>query len=342
MCIEGYMGHRANLILVDTTGYHLHYCHWCSNQITRDVFWGAEFTIPYILQQRLVNHEDGWLDDVWAEGGVLVDTARRVVLLYGGEDIQYFIPLRRLYLELMAETWSGWEIRWAHEGILEMADYVGVARNRVTARREVDDRVRELTPPDKPEYTITIGSAVLEDGALRLYALGGDLDWYLNRGPALSEMARANPGIDSLPLDEWQCEFPQSGFHLDTGKQQVAFWASNDQSLVERVRPLWTGWDMVWLKDGYEYQTGLAGDRLRLPLKTTQDLLSDLEHILMIEGGSGLRTLRDFLQDRQTQGEQVEVNPYALRDDPQKVPLTNKRQILDAAIAAWKRKKWVN
>src|SRR5262245_59500571 len=169
------MGQRANLVLVDGTGYHLYYCHWCANSIPRDVFWGAQFTIPFILQQRLVSKEDGWLDDVWSEGGVVVDTVKKVLLLYGGEDIQYDLRLRRVYLELLHETWAGWEIRWAHEGIFDMADYVGVPRSIVTSKpMEPDDRVTSLDVTENQDWISTIGTVILEDGKLRLYPLRGD------------------------------------------------------------------------------------------------------------------------------------------------------------------------
>src|ERR1041385_5492181 len=104
------MGQRANLILVDGTGYHLYYCHWCASELPQAVFWGPQFTIPDVLQQRAVGKDNGWLDDVWAEGGMLLDTVRHILLVYGGYDIPADPPLLRLYLELMRETWADWEV----------------------------------------------------------------------------------------------------------------------------------------------------------------------------------------------------------------------------------------
>lgn len=336
------MGHRANLVLVESTGYQLFFCHWCSKSIPQAAFWGPDQALSFVLQQKPVSRENGWLDDVWSEGGLLIDPTRKVMLLYGGEDLLYVIPLRRLYLELLRENWSGWNIRWAHEGIFDLADYVGLPRSTVFAAREYDDRVETFNPPNKPEYTHIVGSLRLEDNSLRLYPLSGDLEWYLSRGPQLVEIARANPGLDSLPLHEWMTEFPQGGFHLDPVKKQVAFWTAHDQEIIERIRPFWDGWEFLWLKDRYEYQLEQAGARLTFPLSTVNERMSDIENILLAEYTSGLKSLLELVKQKEEAGHQVEINPSALRDDPLVLEFSVKKQIFDRAVAAWKSKHVLN
>ena len=66
------MGHRANLIIVENETYTLYYSHWCVNTITRDPFWGPDHAIRFFRAQREVD-ESGWLDDVRAEGGAVID-----------------------------------------------------------------------------------------------------------------------------------------------------------------------------------------------------------------------------------------------------------------------------
>jgi len=98
--------------------------------LTRDLFWGAEHALAFIRVQRPVD-DAGWLDDVWAEGGAVLDLDRKHFLLYGGEDVLNDVPLRRVYLEWLGRVWNGWTVRWACEGIADLADYVGYPRDKV-------------------------------------------------------------------------------------------------------------------------------------------------------------------------------------------------------------------
>jgi hypothetical protein len=106
------MGQRANLIIAGPEGYDLYYSHWRANTLPTDLFWGPEYAQAFVRIQRPVD-QDGWLDTIWSEGGAVIDTARRTLLLYGGEDILYDVPLRRMYLELLQTVWANWTIRWA-------------------------------------------------------------------------------------------------------------------------------------------------------------------------------------------------------------------------------------
>ena len=94
------MGQRANLAIKKIQGYDLYYCHWCANSLPHDLFWGAAHTEEFIRAQRPVGH-DKWLDTVWAEGGAVLDPLDQTLLFFGGGDILYEVPLRRLYLRLM-------------------------------------------------------------------------------------------------------------------------------------------------------------------------------------------------------------------------------------------------
>src|SRR5262245_51472052 len=196
------MGHRANLVLVDGEGYRLFYCHWCAITIPTDVFWGPEYAIPFIKKQPEEDKESGWLDDVWAEGGVLADTARRYLLLWGGQ--LYDIPVRRLYLQLLQEVWGDWRIEWAHEGIYDMADYVNLPRERVRSNFEGEPRPVSLAPPEENEDVSAVGSVVFEDGTLRLFPMGGFDSWgCLEGGVKVIDAARTQPGLGDLALEEW-------------------------------------------------------------------------------------------------------------------------------------------
>ncbi|WP_289138437.1 hypothetical protein [uncultured Brevibacillus sp.] len=103
------MGQRANLIVVRDNTYDLYYSHWCANTLPKDLFWGEQYAIQYIEMQTRVD-ESGWLDDVWAEGGAVLDVDKKKLVFYGGEDILYNIPLRNLYLKLMRKIWHAYDL----------------------------------------------------------------------------------------------------------------------------------------------------------------------------------------------------------------------------------------
>ena len=337
------MGHRANLLLVDETGYKLFYCHWCGKSIPEDVFWGVQYAVPFIKQQREVNDGDGWLDDVWAEGGVLVDTSRHTLILWGGESLSYDIPLRRLYLELLQEVWSVWKVQWAHDGILDLAKYVGVPRDRVVSTTLERTPIETLDPPQQLDWTSAVASFVLEDGTLRLFPLPNpDAHEYLESGPVLIEAAQAGTGYDQLPLHEWKQEFPNAGFHIDVPKKEVAFWGAYERGGVDFVVPAWEGWNVIWLKDNYEYQLERTEGRLTLPMRSAEDLLEHLTSLLL-QGAkpSMVDTILKLIEDERAKGYDVQVNSYALREDPLELSLEIKQQILMAAIAGWKSRKSV-
>jgi hypothetical protein len=128
------MGHRAHFFIVEKGQYEIYYNRWGALTLIHDLFWGPEKAIEYIREQE---KGIGCLDEAWIEGGAVVDLDQKVLLLYGrvlyGEedDISVCIPLRRIYLQLLAKTWSGWDVRWAYMGVVDLVDYVGYPREKV-------------------------------------------------------------------------------------------------------------------------------------------------------------------------------------------------------------------
>jgi hypothetical protein len=113
------------------------------------------------------------LDDVWCEGAALMDIDNKVLLLFGGEDIKFDPPLRRVYLQLLRSAWSGWGIRWAFEGVVDIADYLGLDRLTVRSNREARF---DFPPAPAGEWTESIASVRWEDGGMGLYAMGCEAD----------------------------------------------------------------------------------------------------------------------------------------------------------------------
>jgi len=104
------MGQRANFAIGNASSYKLFYNHWCANTLPFELFWGPEHAHDFISRQKVVDNDTGWLDTIWAEGGAVLDLSTKTLLLYGGEDLLYDVPLRRAFLKLLKTSWSGWTI----------------------------------------------------------------------------------------------------------------------------------------------------------------------------------------------------------------------------------------
>jgi hypothetical protein len=330
------MGHRANLVLIQNQAYSLRYCHWCASSLPKDIFWGPEHAAAFIEQQREVDAE-GWLDTVWAEGGVVLDRDHRTLIIYGG-NLRYDIHLRRLYLALLRHVWLGWEIHWAHKGIIEMAEYVEFPREGVISADAASYKHLSLSEPDEPDWVDIVGSLRLEDGSLRLFPLAGDVTIRLRCGPELLELARATPGLETLDLVERRCGFPDGGFHLDPAARLLLCWSDKEELLEETARECWPDWDVRWLRDGYEDHERLLGERLRLPHPALDDLIADLQRHLLADDSDPTNTIRYLVEESERAGQEISLNPHALQYDPQRLSPELKAAIWARALNAWREK----
>jgi hypothetical protein len=80
------MGARANFVLIDGDGLRLHYSHWGADQVCSALVAGPAAAGRFIAaQHRCDDPVSGWLDDVWAEGGAVVDHTARRLFFYGDQ-----------------------------------------------------------------------------------------------------------------------------------------------------------------------------------------------------------------------------------------------------------------
>jgi hypothetical protein len=328
------VGQRANLILVEGSGYQLFYSHWCANTLPCDLFWGPKHAIAFVRAQRLVD-KSGWLDDIWAEGGALIDLNLKKLLLYGGEEFLYDVPLRRTYLPLLAHVWNGWGVRWAHQGIVDLAERVGYPRDRVLTKDHRHSTIASLAPPEQKDWTDLVASVHFGQGLLRFYPLTGDVASYLSNGPNLIDSFSATGGYPQLYLDEWTTEFPTGGFHLDIQAKRLDYWEARDApNIGNHVAAAWPGWETVWQEDRYEIQLERAEGQLRFPVPDRQILLDRCRTILLQEAcNSPIETLKMLVQHDREQGKEVSVNPWALREDRLELSMENRLAILNEAIS---------
>jgi hypothetical protein len=321
------MGQRANLIIIENREYSLYYSHWCANTLTKDLFWGAEHAIEFVRLQREVD-ESGWLDDVWAEGAAVIDCDNRVLLLFGGEDLLYDVPLRRVYLGMLRRVWESWEVRWAYEGIAEIADYVGYPRVNVLSEKE-DDACPYLSPPEEVDWTEIVGSFQLSD-KLMLYPLNEYIEDFLMAGANIISQCEECSGLEILYLED----FPNAGFHIDTNAKTLEYWSANDlPGIPDRIAAKWDGWHVTWHHDRYEFQLDATAGKLRFPTSSIEELQTQLKEMLLSEyGQSSVDTLLKIAEEEREKGEEVTINRLALRDDRLEVDKIDRQRIFELAL----------
>ncbi len=328
------MGQRANLAIGNARGYDLFYSHWCANTLPRDLFWGPDHALAFVSQQRSVEPSDGWLDTIWAEGGAVIDPENKSFLLYGGEDLLYDVPLRRLFLSLLNVAWDGWVVRWAFEGIAEIAEYLGVDREHVIANSDdTDERVAVLTPPQERAWLRCVGTFRSNDG-LSIYPLDGYVMDYLLAGPQLVDASNTVQSFASLNVSEWTPDFPVGGFHIDRNKRQLDFWMADDcPNAPVEVAHAWNNWTVNWHKDCFESQLSLTDSALVLSQRPQSELLSVLLEMLNQESKPiDVLDLAQRLSDHKGGGKVI-VNPFATRDDRISVDAERRTSILARCVA---------
>jgi hypothetical protein len=337
------MGHRANLVLVQNHQHRLYYGHWCGISIPEDFFWGPEYAVPFIERQRL--EESGfWLDEVWAEGGVVQDTDHRMLLLWGGDEILRDVPLRRVYLELLQQVWAGWTVHWAYNGVFDMVDYLELPHDLVTQKIEIDEELFErpavFARPNENSYGFSIGSIRFEDGTLRFYPLDKEIDWRLEKGPELLKKAGRARGLPALSAGEWGERFPCGGFHIDVKEKRLGFWANHAPGLAMAIIPEWLEWQVEWWRDEFEFHLEQTGGALTMAVPTAEAARARLEEKFFDARRWNMPDLLLKLAGHEMlEGADVQISEDALKQDTPEVSAEMRRRIWEEAVAGWRKKR---
>ena len=330
------MGQRASLAIITEDGAELYYSHWRANTLDRDLFWGPAHATAFIRQQRSEDEGAEILDDVWAEGGAVVDYTRRRLLWYGGEDMSWNVPLRRVHLALMGRLWPGWTIEWAHEGIADIADALGISRDVVlTGHKDEPLDPQLIFEPPSPRSWMRTALSSERNGELQLWAAHPDVREALSAGlPLLSALAdvRGVAALDWTEISEDPDDVPTGGLHVDWDRRELSFWHAHDLPGIEpRVRAWFPGWHVIWWRDRFEAQVEAAQGLLVSPAPEIDMLLARIRQILLAEDHDHSDLIPSLLE---TLGETPKgINAFALRDDPLPLSEKDRRRLLDEVIA---------
>lgn len=184
------------------------------------------------------------MDSRWSEGGVVLDCDRKGLLFYGGEDILFDAPLRRLYLQGLPCSPAG------RFGERNGASLIWrIILGRLAARLLGTGADRDLppfAPPAELGWTDCVGSVTSEDGKIRLFPLHGDAPNFLLAGPSLVDAASEQGGYAFAPLTGWTDYPPHSGFHVDVSERKIVFWLTYacNQDPQAAVAAQWPDWNV--------------------------------------------------------------------------------------------------
>ncbi|AKF11258.1 hypothetical protein [Sandaracinus amylolyticus] len=328
------MGHRANLVLVEHGETRVFYGHWSSIALVNELFWGHEHARAWILDHREVGDE-GWLDDVWAEGGAVLDVDRRVLLLFGGEALRGDAARRCTYLGLVREVWTGWDVRWAERGVLDLAEHVGIPASRVRAEQALIDPITTLPAPDDDREASCVATFVFEDGRMRHFPLVLCVDENLGGGIELVEVARRLEGRERFVFAPARDCWLEGGFHVDVPRRRVVSWCGRDLPRLDEIAARWSGYELVHVGASWEEHVALSRGTLVIEPLPEDERIAELRASLVTgsAAGDGRALIREMIDEAQREGRSVQVNPYAL-DEPARGITIDRAAIFDAAVAS--------
>lgn len=303
-------------MVVDGHGWRLYYSHWAANGIYRRLAAGPDAALAFVEAQH---RTDEWLDDTWAEGGVLVDTVARRLVWYGN-DVMIDLPVRRAFGRLLAETWPGWRVDWAFDGIGDLAAYVGVdraavrsvSRDRLAADPTVAWELDDLLLADGTEPEVNAqGSYEL----LTVRTGEGVRSWVLDH-PADGHPAWVGPRLlDRLPGPGYPrvrlTGLPDVGLHVDVPARTAGVWVGwTCPGLLAELDDRWPGWTVTFWGDRVERQVRAVDGTVVMPVVDEVRALTGLARSLT-RHSDPMASFADSVERRRAEGRTVEVNPVA-------------------------------
>ena len=326
------MGQRANLIIVENGKYELYYDHWCANSLDSYLFWGPEEVVSFI---RKHDPEKGyWLNDIWCEGAALVDLDNKKLLFFGGEDILYDIPQRKIYLELLAEMWKGYEIKWAYRGIVDLAKYIGYDWKSLMDRTETKKcSIENSLDSDGGDYITGVLSIADKDNTVKIFPLfsyensllfcdSRKVTEYLNKLQDRSKLFEEKRYED--------CSFPSYGMHIDMGKKTMFFWDGDTSNVnyYDKTADFWNGWKTHYFYDDYQKHADLIKNNYIFPEIDYEKYVGRIKSMVCQENKNPTDTIQNILEVLKNNGNKnVEVNPAVYAANSFDMPKDSREEI---------------
>jgi hypothetical protein len=341
------MGQRADLIVIENGNAEIYYTHHRANTLDHDLFWGPRYALGFIRAQRRMETGE-LLDDVWAEGGAVMDLDRKRLHWFGGEDIISDVSLRRVHGQLLAKVWSGWIVRWAEGGVADIAGGLGIPLTKVLSANKEPPAVpwgirAPVATETDPDMSHSVASVRTSDGDIRLAMLHGPCGDLLYCGPDLASAIEDSGWPTYLELNWFRDCIQDDGLHIDARLRRIDFWTASpirSADVQRRVASCWPGWTVKWHGSRFESQIELTEGRLRIELPTCEQQIDKIRSWLLRPDGenrtSGAQAVVSAAKaiNEQTGITVTGINPLALFDAQLSIPLEIRKPIFDAAVAA--------
>lgn len=238
------MGDRANVIVVRENGTHELYRTGWAVGIDLDLLDGPEAVLAMLPELR---RDDWWLDDTMAQGGVLLDLGRKVLLFFAWEGPSTELRNRAATFELVRATWQGWNVRWLYDGAAELRGYVGLDPEYVRCRESALTVAPFLAPEDEDLAWLDPGDVVVVTvGTDHCHIASGVFDHPVREGTSLFARLADAPehGVCHLRVN--------SGIHLDPERRRMGWWSLSSCPQAYEVSKLWPGWTVEFWQDGWQ------------------------------------------------------------------------------------------
>ncbi len=359
------MGHRTNYAILENNIVQLFYSHWGALSVPEDVFWGPLFAEEFIREHDKVDAKTDWLDDVFGEGGVALNKDKKIITLFGGEDISW-PPLQPVFLDLMRLFWGkyGWQVYWA-DSMPDIAAAVGlnplIAKSKPIPPTPVElDKIGSGFDDD-PSYACLV--TTINQG--KIFHRVGDWDklMLLANGPALLTKLPALPSLDDCIASYKPTELDNENWGLgDSLSDSILFRLDEDRIEIrgnvyeelelDDLKGKWPGWKIIVRNQSnqdYFTQLGQICPQELIPLQpdevdddipqlSIQDCLKDISKILLnMERTDPSDYIKKLIEDEADSGSEIKVNFNALQS-PHKPPLdiASKKELLKFALSLYK------
>ncbi|WP_405513187.1 hypothetical protein [Streptomyces canus] len=321
------MGARAQYVVVTNGAWQRYYSHWAADRVVDDLLPGPVAATRCFRANREI---DEWLDDVWCEGAALVDHDRRILLWFAFADSWADHIAARAVLAL---TWPGWDVRFAHDGMGDLTHHLGLGRSLTRAPgwfETFEPSGFAATESTEPSSVVSLR---LPDGSVR--AWGSDWEQpidHLAAGPGLIDLLVASPSTTPALTD-----MPYGGVHFDPQARTVSLWAVQTVAGIhDWPLPRWENWCLDFRGDDHTQQTRLLPTDFPLPQPPLTAALRRLGDGLTTPPPDNGPLLAGATAVRSPEGTVPVVSPAALIPhepaDPTPAELSAVRTALDALV----------
>jgi hypothetical protein len=277
------MGNRANYVVIERGETVLGWSRWGATRIVADLLAGPEAATAALrpsdppappppdtagaLRWAGVTPVGELMTEDACEGAALIDHDRRVLLAFEQADTYTtFVD----GLAGLVGAWPGWHVRWAFDGVLDVAAYLGL--DRAPLRRQAPDPALlaalpapfhgpDGLDPDRPDHWY--------EGVLSIRRPGGALELYLAADDPSAVAGTTAAKVEALPSGYTRLErpeLPRWGLHLDRAARTGALWCIDQLggALIDPP-PGWPGWTWTFWGADIRRQLDACAGALRVP-----------------------------------------------------------------------------